>query len=186
MPPGATIMLKIPLIMVKILKRHSSYCRDSTQACHPYHGQTGDLQTPCGSLCWPHNGRSCPVFLPPENKTFPQEHPCSSLPTPAHGLCAASHGMAQLSNYPVALGLGMKFFPLSRRGAARPRSFRLWCKLHFLVVYICVCEKNWPFSLINCLCFGEEGISPHLTTLGWVRFRSPNCSWASDLPTPSV
>lgn len=103
---GATIMLKILIIIImKTLKRSSFSCGDSTQAGHPHQekGQTRDLQTPCRSLCWPHS-RSCSVFLPREDKTFPQELPCSSLAASAHSLRAT----AWLRDYLMALRQGTK------------------------------------------------------------------------------
>lgn len=145
---------------MKILKRSSSYCTDSTQACHSYqgNGQIRDLQTPCRSLCWPHNGRSYPVFLPRENKTFPQELPCSSLATSAHSLCAVSLSMAGqpphgfeagieiLSSVPAAAIAGLQPVP----GPSDPGAVAFpGC------LYLCN-RKIYEglLSLINCLCFG--------------------------------
>lgn len=124
----ATVMLKIVIIMMKILKRSSSYCRDSTQASHPHrqNGLTRDLWIPCRFLCWTHNGRSCLIFLPRENKTFPQKIPCSSLAKSV--CCEPQHGWATT---PWLWGREWSSFlhPGSCQcwPSARPGSFRPWC-----------------------------------------------------------
>lgn len=150
---------------MKILERSFSSCRDSTQACHSHqeNGQTRDLQTPCRSLCWPHNGRSCPVFLPRENKTFPWELPCSSLTAWAHRLRAVSCSTA--GQPPHGFEAGNEVLSFAEAAAvlpsASPRSFKPWYSYtSWLFTYVYLRKIDCCPSYVACALDKERGFHP--------------------------
>lgn len=169
---------------MKTLKRSSTYCNDSTQACHPHqeNGQTRDLQTPCRSLYWPHNGRSCPVLKPRQNKIFPQELPCSCLATSARSLCGASHRTA--GQLPHGFEAGNEVLPSVKAAASAglqpvPGPSGLGAVAPPGCLYLCTWEKLTAVPQILPLLWirrRDDFISFHCSQLSG----SANYSWASE------